>query len=236
VRTRHDRDNGASWLTAYGPSDEIAQLRSAIDAKREQLLTEEGEPTSFAARDFDALMALGRQELTEACPAKPLVIVHAEADALALEGIGRAELARLGIPLSSEIARRLACDCSWQLVAEGPGGPIGVGRRCRSIPPWLERMVWKRDLGCRFPGCGMRLGVQCHHIVHWADGGPTNLDNLALLCWMHHHLVHEGGWQIRGSPGPDDDLAFHRPDGRRFATAAAPLSDPVYDRILGDAA
>ena len=117
VRSRHDRDNGASWLTAYGPSDEIAELRSAIDAKREQLLTEEGEQLSFGARDFDALMALGRQELTDACPTK-----------------------RLG-----EIARRLACDCSWQLVAEGPGGPIGVGRRSRSIPPWLDLAFHRPD-------------------------------------------------------------------------------------------
>jgi hypothetical protein len=33
------------------------------------------------------------------------------------------------------------------------------------------------------------------------DGGPTDLDNLALLCRAHHRAVHEGGWQL--TRGPD---------------------------------
>ncbi len=39
-----------------------------------------------------------------------------------------------------------------------------------------------------------------HHIQHWADGGPTSLDNLALLCGHHHRLIHDTPWQIRLSP------------------------------------
>jgi hypothetical protein len=35
-----------------------------------------------------------------------------------------------------------------------------------------------------------------HHIVAWSRGGGTNLPNLVLLCYFHHRLVHEGGWQV----------------------------------------
>jgi hypothetical protein len=236
VRTRRARQPGRAYFTAYGPADEVAFLEKAIDVVRAQLGTEDQAQSRFSAREFDALIALARQKLAEAASPKATVVIHAEIDALAADGQGWAELARTGIPLASEVARRLACDCSWQLVADGPGGPIGIGRRARSVPNWLERMVWKRDGGCRFPGCGHRYGVQAHHLVHWADGGPTDLDNLVLLCWHHHHLVHEGGWSVRGSPKPDDDLAFHRRDGRRFAPAAAPLAESIYERFFGDAA
>jgi hypothetical protein len=34
-------------------------------------------------------------------------------------------------------------------------------------------------------------------VVAWQDGGPTNLDNLTLLCEHHHRVVHHTGWEIR---------------------------------------
>ncbi|WP_146053575.1 HNH endonuclease signature motif containing protein, partial [Amycolatopsis lurida] len=36
-----------------------------------------------------------------------------------------------------------------------------------------------------------------HHIHHWADGGPTDLRNLVLLCGFHHRLIHHGDWEVR---------------------------------------
>jgi hypothetical protein len=54
-----------------------------------------------------------------------------------------------------------------------------------------------RDRGCVFPGCGRPPEwTDGHHIRHWIHGGPTTLENLALLCRRHHRLVHEGGWQL----------------------------------------
>jgi len=81
----------------------------------------------------------------------------------------------------------------------GPGGEyrdvLDVGRRTRTIPPALRRALEVRDRGCRFPGCGLRF-TDGHHVKHWADGGETKLDNLILLCRLHHRLVHEGGWRV----------------------------------------
>ncbi len=39
-----------------------------------------------------------------------------------------------------------------------------------------------------------------HHLTHWADGGDTALDNLALLCGHHHRVIHSSPWQIRLNP------------------------------------
>src|SRR5207248_1006592 len=51
-----------------------------------------------------------------------------------------------------------------------------------------------------------------HHIRHWANGGPTMLSNLALLCRRHHRAVHEEGYTVERDPA--GELKFHRPDGR----------------------
>src|SRR5207249_11862238 len=50
---------------------------------------------------------------------------------------------------------------------------------------------------CRWPACE-RPASWCdgHHLVHWIEGGETNLDNCVLLCKRHHRLVHGGGWQL----------------------------------------
>jgi hypothetical protein len=56
-----------------------------------------------------------------------------------------------------------------------------------------------RDSGCRFPGCTRQGWLDAHHIIHWIDGGLTDLENLLSLCRFHHRRVHEGGWTIHGN-------------------------------------
>jgi len=73
----------------------------------------------------------------------------------------------------------------------------------------------------------VRFG-QGHHIRHWAQGGPTTLSNLALLCRRHHRAVHEEGYQLDRQP--DGELRFRRPDGRPLPEVPRPpevLEDPV---------
>ena len=79
-----------------------------------------------------------------------------------------------------------------------------------------RRLRWvleARDGGCAFPGCDVRH-ADGHHIKHWAEGGHTRLDNVALTCRRHRRAVHEGGWSVR--LGDDDHAVFYRPDGRRL--------------------
>ena len=71
------------------------------------------------------------------------------------------------------------------------------------------------------PGCHRRIR-NVHHIRHWRDGGPTDACNLVGLCWEHHHLVHEGGWDIEGNA--DQELVFTSPYGRQLRSRPTPLA------------
>jgi hypothetical protein len=107
------------------------------------------------------------------------------------------------------------------------GRVVEIGARTRTIPPALRRALHHRDRNCRFPGCSVRFG-QGHHVRHWAQGGPTTLSNLALLCRFHHRAVHEEGYQIELSI--DGTLRFRRPDGRLLpdvSPSSAVPADPV---------
>ena len=100
----------------------------------------------------------------------------------------------------SHLANRLLSTSRTDAVIEG-------GRVSRQIPGWLRRLVFARDGGCRFPGCGRTRWTHGHHIIHWAEDGPTNLDNLLTLCGFHHRLIHSQGWTIIGNPnGPVEFL------------------------------
>src|SRR5437870_1395204 len=74
---------------------------------------------------------------------------------------------------------------------------MDVGRAKPIVSSSLRRALQVRDGHCRWPGCE-RTASKCdgHRLVHWVNGGPTELDNLVLLCRRHHRMVHEGGWQL----------------------------------------
>ncbi|MGH7384525.1 MAG: HNH endonuclease signature motif containing protein, partial [Candidatus Rokuibacteriota bacterium] len=93
-----------------------------------------------------------------------------------------------------------ACDASRVVMRHDEDGRVvEVGARTRTIPPALRRALQHRDRSCRFPCCTARFG-QGHHVRHWAQGGPTTLSNLALLCRRHHRAVHEEGYQVERLP------------------------------------
>ena len=74
---------------------------------------------------------------------------------------------------------------------------LNLSRKHRLVQPALRRALEARDRGCRFPGCSHERWLDAHHVVHWADGGETSLENTLLLCGRHHRLLHEGGFAIR---------------------------------------
>ena len=155
------------------------------------------------------------------------VIVHIDVATLStdspgptLTGPGACAVAD-GPGLAAETARRLACDCSLvPEVRDRDGRALDVGRRTRSIPPSIRRALSVRDGRCQFPGCERHRFVDAHHLVHWAHGGATSLDNLVLLCRHHHRLVHEGGFSV--ARDHDGRPRFRRPDGRLIAAAPCP--------------
>jgi Domain of unknown function (DUF222)/HNH endonuclease len=186
----------------------------------------------FDARAADALVELASLHVADDTDAdRATVVVHVDAGVLGGDDDGFAELEH-GTRIAAETARRLACDCRWQMVAEdGNGDIVRLGRTTRSTPPWLVRQLRRRDRGCRFIGCGRTRWLHAHHVKFWGLGGPTDPDNLALLCGYHHRLVHEGGWKM--AMGPGGEVAFTRPNGRKIATGPPPLRAEVKRRLLG---
>ncbi|WP_301122131.1 HNH endonuclease signature motif containing protein [Mycolicibacterium fortuitum] len=104
----------------------------------------------------------------------------------------------LGPVLNEDERRYLLCDATCEVWFERQGQPVGVGRSTRTISRRLRRALEHRDRCCVVPGCGATRGLHAHHIVHWEDGGPTDLDNLVLVCPYHHRLHHRGGITITG--------------------------------------
>ncbi len=199
------------------PEAEGSVLLEALHraARERKLDPETGDPMMDDVAMADALLAMGSKFLgadSGAHRAHLLVITDLET-LLAADGEGA--MLGNGKPLSNATLRRLACDARLQLaVRRSDRGAVGIGRTSRSIPGWLRKLVTARDEGCRFPRCHRRRWVHVHHIVHWIDGGPTDLDNLVTLCGFHHRLIHNAGWKISGDP--QHHIEFVRPDGSLY--------------------
>ena len=74
-----------------------------------------------------------------------------------------------------------------------------------------------RDWGCAVCGAANSF-CQAHHVIHWENGGPTDIDNLALLCSdCHHKQIHERGAQL--IRGPDGTFHLEHPPNRPPAAA-----------------
>ncbi|MGQ0625702.1 MAG: DUF222 domain-containing protein, partial [Sporichthyaceae bacterium] len=125
--------------------------------------------------------------------------VHLTVNAAELKngsGFGRAAT---GEDLTVAVIRRLACDATLTaLLLDTHGVPLKVGRDVRTVTHAQWVALCERDRGCIFPGC-RRPPAWCdaHHVRFWGAGGPTDLDNLVLVCGFHHDQLHHGGWEAR---------------------------------------
>jgi hypothetical protein len=218
-----------------------AVLMRALDAAREALYQQDHQQTfdapidlsaetpTMAQQQADALALLAETALHHGVdPGAPgeryQVVVHVDAPVLADPDAPGQSVLEDGAHVSAETSQRLACDASRVVMQHAADGRVvEVGARSRTIPPALRRALHHRDRSCRFPGCHVRFG-QGHHIRHWAQGGPTTLSNLTLLCRRHHRAVHEEGYRV--VRGADGELCFRRPDGRILPEVPLPAGVP----------
>ncbi len=94
--------------------------------------------------------------------------------------------------VSSVTLERMLCDCSFtRVITHGRSEVLDVGRATRNVTVAQWKALVVRDRHCTAPGCDRPPSAcEAHHIGHWEDGGPTDLDNLRLLCWGHHRQQH----------------------------------------------
>ncbi len=217
-----------------------ALLMRALEAARETLYqrtrSDDGprnhpaaDPPTMAQQQADALALLAEtalhHELDPGAPGERYqVVVHVDALVLADADQPGQSVLEDGVRVPAGTSQRLACDASRVVMRHDENGRVvEIGARTRTILPALRRALQHRDNGCRFPGCGLPLG-QGHHIRHWAQGGPTTLSNLVLLCRRHHRAVHEENYQV--DRDIDGALRFHRPDGRLLPEVPRPADVP----------
>ena len=98
-----------------------------------------------------------------------------------------------GTILSPEVLRRVACDAALVPHVLGSAGEdLDLGRVVRLFTRAQRRRLLRRDRCCTYPGCAAPASwSRAHHVVHWADGGASDIDNAALLCQRHHSVVHQ---------------------------------------------
>lgn len=108
-----------------------------------------------------------------------------------------------GTPIRVEQALRMADEGALEwLIHNGSGGVLNYGRTRRLASAGQTAALLLRDGGCAFPSCDQPPEwCQRHHIIPWADGGETNLDNLVLLCPYHHARHLHQGWRIEVRAG-----------------------------------
>ncbi|MDW3220918.1 MAG: DUF222 domain-containing protein [Acidimicrobiales bacterium] len=241
---RGDGNRGTGTLRIEAPRDMIDTIAAAVevvatriideavsgsDRRRTEVIAERG---GLAAVRVDALLQIAEQALAAAPAAAErgdvgrlsLVVDTETLSAIADEpSDGVCTLG--GQAVDPEIARRWACDIRSSVVIDHEGHGCDEGRETRVLNRRLRRALLRRDHGsCRFPGCGVNSWLHAHHIIHWADHGPTELANLVSLCGFHHRLVHEGGWTVELTAG---GVAWRDPDGESLITP--PLAGSASD-------
>ena len=150
-----DPETGQAVMTA---------LQAAVDAD----VRGERDMRSGAQRRADARQWLDRSYRPEVAGERPHVTVNLDFQALAGHS-GRAELDDVG-PITSETARRIACDASiTRVITRGRSEVLDVGRRTPVVPAALRKALVVRDEHCAFPECDRpQTWCDAHHIVHWA--------------------------------------------------------------------
>jgi hypothetical protein len=179
-----------------------ATIRAAIEPFMKPSKTDDrtaGQRMHDALAEACQRVAAGR---ADASPPRPVLIVKTSVDTLAgIDGAPAGELEGGGL-IPMETARRLACDCAITRITGLGELQAEITHAARTTPPSTRRALIARDGHCVFPGCDRPpRWCQSHHLKFWGNGGPTKIDNLALLCTAHHRKVHEEGWTLERKDG-----------------------------------
>jgi hypothetical protein len=205
--------NGMYHLSGVIDPEAGAALKSAVDALAKRLGQDDGRTPR--QRRADALTeivykAMDEGKLPRRNGVRPHVTVTTTLEGLKAEVGAAASELETGMPISSKTVQRLACDGTLCRVLKADSVVVDVGRATRAVSPAQRRALKARYRGCCGPGCDRPINwTSPHHIEFWSLGGPSNLPNLLPLCYFHHRLVHEGGWQVIKA---GEGVTFIRPD------------------------
>lgn len=174
------------------------------------------------------LAEIGLAALADANPSRELrgderaaVVIHLDARQIPGETDGAAEPTRptaridQGPGLPNAVVQRLLCDGRVRTMLMQDEQVLDVGRSHRLVTRKQYRALLRRQGGqCAHPGCPNTKRLHAHHVMPWLIGGPTDMENLVLLCERHHVSLHDGDYRIRKlGNGRRGEFRFETPDG-----------------------
>ncbi|MCL1600976.1 MAG: HNH endonuclease, partial [Actinomycetia bacterium] len=195
-------------------------IEKAICDRADQLRTTAGElPSTRAQRQLDALGVMALDSLNgtsgdESSSGQVTVFVDARQD----NPTQTTAVIEYGPRVGPDALDEIMCGGRVQIVGlDTHGLPVVTSPATRTIPPGVRHAVAYRDGVCVIDGCNSRYRLEPHHIRRFADGGSHHPDNLATLCWYHHHIaIHGNGYRI----DPES------PPHRRKLTKGSPRGSP----------
>jgi hypothetical protein len=185
----------------YLAAENAELFQTSIDGLSKPHKTIDGEldPRPRDKRHADALVtiletAAGNPDATPGVPHLMVTIDYEDLKNATSQALG--DLMFSGTTLSAAAVRRIACDAAILPIVLGSNSQaLDVGTEQRFVNRAMRRALIRRDKGCVIcqappPYC------HAHHIIHWIDGGPTSINNLALFCGGHHHAIHKGHYTV----------------------------------------
>jgi hypothetical protein len=195
---------GAFRLEAKLTPDDGATVLAAMEPHRVRISKEArkaGRRETQEAYAADALVALATSK--DGAGRGPRVMMHVRADHPALvrghvEAGEVCEIRGIG-PIPVATARAMASDCFLKVLLTDGTDIKAMAHAGRTIPAKLRTALEARDPTCVISGCDVRHGLEFDHIIPFAEGGPTTMDNLVRECSWHHYLkTHCGYWLVGG--------------------------------------
>ncbi len=213
----------------FGLFDPVAgaRIQTALTAVAGKLRRGE-DPTDRATvpqRYADALERLATGSGAAGAQSTTLLVI-AEYDAVTAT-VNGAHLPD-GTPVTADELVKLAVKAKVvPAIFDTPGRPLWLGRASRDANAAQRIALAARDGGC--VGCGARHNIcEPHHEKHWEHGGPTDIDNMCLLCGhCHHNEIHDKGGDIETAA--DGKRALRRAHRHRTPTAGhRPRNDAAH--------
>ena len=212
------------WFTCEGELDPEGGtlLQTALRAIADDEKGDDDSRTPGQSR-ADALTSLAEHrlafgDLPEHGQEKPHMTIVVNAETLRGDEHTPAPQIDWGTPVSGETAKRMACDAIARIGVMGDRGDgivdvLHMGRAFRTTTVAQRKALDLQDGGCIWCGAHPKSSTP-HHWEMWSRGGPTDHENLGLVCPRHHWALHEGGY--RTAEVSPDRVVIQRPDGSEY--------------------
>jgi len=223
----YDEPDGMLAFSGKLPAAEGAWLKAQVESRLQAEVAKQRDLLPVEQRSLgqiraDILVEIARHAAgcdQATTRPKSTVIIRAKGSEIRA-GRGYATIDGIEAPITLETARQMAVDAEFRvLLTTDCGEVLKLGRAVRSATEAQRLAVMDRDKGCAM--CSAALSrCDAHHLASWAGGGPTDVDNLVMLCVGCHHRIHDHGWQIEIQnnqvwfiPPPDLDPLQRRQPG-----------------------